>query len=137
MLTCAGRGDEASIQSVGPTVIRALKTLHTALAVHDFRSSMAADVHESVKVAGLVACDHYGGSAGTERKVVTGRGDLRSGARELPRVTEDPVLLEREDRGIAVPVRREKVRDRGLRSDSRIESDCEVAGRESNPRRQN
>ena len=105
----ARRPEEAAVQPIRPRVVGALQCLPVPRALHDDVAAVAADVDEAVEIAVLVPDKDDRDVAGLRGEVVAGLRHLGSYAGVLPRVLEDPLPLERENRAVRVPARGECV----------------------------
>ena len=106
----ARRGAQAAVEVIRPGVVVALQRLAVAARLaHDLRATVAADVGEGAQLAVFAARDDDGNLA-------NGRGDEIAWARKLvghvhilPAFAEDSPLLQRVDRRIGVPLRRQRI----------------------------
>src|SRR5581483_9613109 len=99
---------ERPVEPVCPGVVRALERLAAARALGDDVATVPADVDEAAQLAVRRARDDDRNVPGHRREVAPGLRDLLRGPRVLPRPLEDPGALEREDRRIRVPRRRQR-----------------------------
>ncbi len=116
-----GRGQELSIQAVGPAVIAAHERLAVARSARDGAGAVAADVGKRMQGAVVGARHDQGLVRHRAGEVVAGERDLLGVTDELPGLRENPVLFALEDGRIAVPGRGDGLRRREVRIEGEID----------------
>ena len=111
----ARRAPERPVERVRPGVVRALDRLAPVVGVAEHVAPVAADVDEAAQLAVAAAGEEDREHAGPRRGQLPGLRDLVEARGVLPRAAEQPLLLEAEDRGVRVPVVRERPRQAGGR----------------------
>ena len=118
----ARRAPERPVERVRPGVVRALDRLAPGVAVAEHVAPVAADVDEAAQLAVAAAGEEDREHAGPRRGQLPGLRDLVEARGVLPRAAEQPLLLETEDRGVRVPVVRQRARQAGGRHRANLPS---------------
>ena len=104
----ARRRAQRSVEVVGPRVVGALDRLAPLLPLAQNGAAVAAHVDEAVQLVVAPAREDDGHVTGLHRDHAAGLGHLRERPGVLPRVGEDPLLLDAEHGRIHVPVVRKR-----------------------------